>query len=210
MERKTPHTKIVPPQEKGRKTSAEAHIDNPTRDEAIVVYQEAKRKLMDINQWDEYAGAASGTFHLTDPMGNLVDRIPQMGDLIRINIPGPGPISGDGYDWVCIEAYLETIDHERDLDLFAFRVRPVPYPFSEDEVPAHFYSDETTSTFLLQRAGTRVTAAEKGRNEIPNTETENIIDKIRNSAVAFGASMGIAIPQWKALMEGILRQDEEK
>jgi len=203
MEHENKH-KIVPPQEKGRKTSAEAHRDCLSREGAVEVYQEARRRLLDINRWDEYAGAASATFRLTDLLGNEIDRSPEIGDLIRINLPGPGSVSGEGYDWVEIETYIETIDSGRDTDLFAFRVRPAPMPGSGDEVPAHFYTEDATSTFLIQRAGNKVTAAEKGRNEVPNTDADSIRDKIRNTVVGASASIGLAFPQWKSLMEGLL------
>jgi hypothetical protein len=203
-------TKIVPVQQTGRHTGAEAHRNLDTREEAIQVYQEAKSRLLNINQWGTYAGIASATFRLTDPQGNEVDREPELGDLIRIDIPGPGSSAGGGYDWVCIEAYLETIDAARDDDTFGFRVRPARNPKSDDPAPAHFYNQETTSTFLVQRAGSKVTAAEKGRNEVPNTDAERWTDRLRNSTIAFGASLGMAIPQWKALLEGILeRADDE-
>jgi hypothetical protein len=201
-------TKIVPAQQTGRHTGAEAHRDLDTREEAIQLFLEAKDRLLNINKWNTYAGMASANFQLTDPQGNEVDREPELGDLIRIDIPGPGSSAGGGYDWVCIEAYLETIDAARDDDTFGFRVRPTRNPDSSDPAPAHFYNKETTSTFLIQRAGNKVTAAEKGRNEVPNTDAERWTDRVRNSAVAFGASMGIATPQWKALVEGILETAE--
>ena len=203
MEHDNKH-KIVPPQETGGKTSAEAHRDCLSREGAREVYLEAKKRLLDINRWNEYAGVASATFQLTDLLGNEIARSPEMGDLIRISIPGPGSVAGDGYDWVEIETYIETIDAIRDIDLFAFRVRPTHKPGSAAEVPAHFYTEDATSTFLVQRAGNKVTAAEKGRNEVPNTGAETIRDKVRNTLVGAGASLGLSIPQWKALMEGIL------
>jgi len=205
--RHTRETKIVPAQETGRHTSAEAHREFDTHEAAVQCYTEARRRLLNINEWDLYAGVASATFQLTDPQGNPVYREPELGDLIRINIPGPGSRAGDGYDWVCIEAYLETIDAARDDNTFGFRVRPASNPKSEDTAPAHFYSEESTSTFLIQRAGNKVTGAEKGRNEIPNMDADRWTDRARNSAIAFGASLGMAIPQWKALMDGILDTD---
>lgn len=204
MKQHLPKTGIVPPKEKGMSTSMEAHAECSTREEAIALYQEARRKLLDINHWEDYAGMGA-TFALTDPAGNQVFHVPEMGDLIRINIPA----TGSGYDWVMIEEYIETIDRQRDNDLFAFRVRPTTDPHTDEEAPAHFYTDDATSTFLIQRAGTKLTAAEKGRNEIPNTGSEAFLDKVRNLMVGTAASLGMSKLEWKPLMEGILRKDNQ-
>ncbi len=198
-----PKTGIVPPKEKGRNSSVEAHVDCATREEAIAVYQEARRRLLDINRWDIYAGTGSAVFSLTDTAGNAVSHSPEMGDLIKIQLPGSAR-----YDWVEIEEYVETIDRQRDNDLFAFRVRPTKAPDAKGDAPTHFFTEDATSTFLIQRVGNKVTAAEKGRNEIPNHEGEKFFDKVRNLIVGASASFGLSVPQWEALILGILQKEE--
>lgn len=200
MKKQPPKTGIVPSQEDGMHTSVEAHAECSSREEAIALYQEARRRLLDINHWDEYAGFGDTFFSLTDASGNLVGHSPEMGDLIRIK-------SGNGYEWVMIEEYIETIDRKRDNDLFAFRVRPVDNPETRRDNGSALYREEATSTFLLQRAGTRITTAEKGRNEIPDTSADGHGEMIRNSAASIVDSLGISVDQWKALMEGLLRRD---
>lgn len=180
----------------------EAHTECSSREEAISVYQEARRRLLDINRWDIYAGKGSAVFSLTDASGFPVNHIPEMGDLIRIQLPG-----SSRYDWVKIEEYVETIDRGRDNDLFALRVRPTKDPDSKEDAPAHFFTEDATSTFLIQRAGTRVTAAEKGRNEIANTDNDSFFSKVRNLIVGTGAKLGFSVPQWEALILGILQKD---
>ena len=195
---------ILPPQYTGNKTGAEAQTQTDTREEAVRIFKRARDRMLDINRWDKYGGSPSG-FRLTDASGTLLEGVlPQPGHLIRIDLPGPGTKAGKGYDWVQIEQFDEKSDAEADTDFFAFRVRPVSAPTSPDAKPSHFYTDETTSTFILQRVGTRVTACEKGRNEIPNTDTDSTPDNIRNALVAAGAGLGISFLQWKSLMEGWL------
>lgn len=200
--------RILPTQYTGAQTGAEAQIEVNDTDAAVRIFNTAKNRLLDINHWHEYVGSRISTFILTDEDGNKVDRLPKVGDLIRIDLPGPGPTSGKGYDWVCIEQFDQKQDIQADTDYFAFRVRPCHRPGVSEETPSHFYTDETTSTFIIQRVGTRITACEKGRNELPNTHTDSVIDNVRNTMVASAAASGLAIPQWKALMEGILKNDE--
>jgi hypothetical protein len=67
-----------------------------------------------------------------------------------------------------------------------------------------FFNDRSTSSFVLERDGNKVTAAVYGRNEIPNTETSNVIDKVRNVVVGTSAIAGLADIQWKNLVKGLL------
>jgi hypothetical protein len=73
---------------------------------------------------------------------------------------------------------------------------------------AHFFSDEATSNFIVQRRGLEVIAAVLGRNEKPNTGAEKIIDKARNTAVATGAVTAFSKLQWKSLVNGLLGDDK--
>lgn len=196
-----PKTGIVPPKHTGASSSTEAHIECSTREEAINAYLQARSRLLDINRWHIYAGSKT-VFTLTEPSGLPVDHSPEMGELIKIEIPAGGTY------WVMIEEYVETIDRQRDNDLFAFRVRPTQDPASDEEAPAHFFTDEATSTFLIQRAGTKITAAEKGRNEVPNLEADKFTDKVKNFVIGTAASLGFSKIQWKPLMEGILKNDQ--
>jgi hypothetical protein len=201
--------KIVPAQTKGMKSGAEENLECSTREEAILRYVSARNRLMQINNWHRYMGMEKNIFALTDPDGNLVSGVPEIGFLVRIDLPVvPGSASGQGYDWVRIEAIDEKKDTERDLDFFAFRVRPAVNPKDDSKEAAHFYTEDATSTFLIQRAGTKVTAAEKGRNEVPNVKAEKITDKIRNSVIALGAMAGLSAIQWKLLMNGVLKGED--
>jgi len=196
--------KIVPKQEKGSRTGANTEIRCKSREEALILFRRACDRLLDVNNWHKYTGPGSATFHLTDQGGTPISSIPIRGNYIRIDLPGPGPESGDGYDWVRIEAIREDDDPENDLEFFAFRVRPAANPQRIEDATSHFYTEEATSTFMVQRAGHTITAAEMGRNEVPNTEARHAGDKVRNTIVALGAMTGLASVQWKGLMNGIL------
>lgn len=73
-----------------------------------------------------------------DEFATEVNRPVQKGDYFKIDIPGPGNVTGDGYDWVQIEDVQETSGG--DIDSFGLRVRPSTNPKNKNTDTAHFYS----------------------------------------------------------------------
>lgn len=197
-----PGEENVPPQRTGSEMNAIEQIELDTEAEAIYFFQTVKERLLDVNRWAEIAGKSMSDFFLTDAEGNLVQRKATGGDHIRIDIPGPGSQTGGGYDWVTIEEIkLEMLDGAEVLSMTA---RPSANPASGSRETAHFLTREATSTFQVKRMGNRIFAEEHGRNEVPNTDTENTLDNIRNTFVGWGAKAGFSYPQWKALVKGLL------
>ncbi|HEY0057857.1 MAG TPA: hypothetical protein VGB56_01915 [Flavisolibacter sp.] len=197
---------IVPEQNVGAESNTEARKVYPTVDEARRAFTRTKERLQTPNQWQQYAGSATAKFILCDSTGAEVERAPEVGDHFKIDIPGPGPLTGDGFDWVKIEAIEEEGDGEEERA--AIRVRPATNPQNQQSDVAHFFSDEATSNFIVQRRGLEVIAAVLGRNEKPNTGAEKIIDKARNTAVATGAVTAFSKLQWKSLVNGLLGDDK--
>jgi len=172
---------------------------------ARAFYPVARQRLLDVNRWRDHCEGPSGTFTLRNATGQRVDRPARPGDFFQIDVPGPGPAAGDGYDWVRVEALDEADDAE--LQRTALRVRPAPSPLNESPDVAHFLADSATSTFFVEQRGTTVTAGVLGRNERPNTEAENLGDKLRNAAVTIGAKAGFADVQWQSLVAGLVRKE---
>lgn len=183
-------------------TVSEQHF--PTEAEARQFYATVRSRLLRVNRWHEWAGPGSAKFELTDAAGNIVIRDPLPGDHFKIDIPGPGSQTGDGFDWVRIEAVEEAGDAHTDCVLI--RVRPATNPHNENPDVAHFFSGEATSNFVVKRVGTLVSAGVHGRNEKPNLAAEAIVDKLRNSAVATGAVTAFSKLQWKALVNGLVQR----
>ncbi len=71
-----------------------------------------------------------------------------MGDCVQIDIPGPGPASGEGYDWVRIEA-LEDNSPASDEESCGMRVRSCKDPNINSDDTAHVFTSDATSTFLI-------------------------------------------------------------
>jgi hypothetical protein len=196
---------IIPSQDSGMQTNTESTEELATEKEAKDFYVTVCKRLMDINNWQQYAGKATASFQLTDNSGKDVKRDPQKGDHLKIDIPGPGSVSGQGFDWVQIEAIEK--DQDENTQWNAIRVRPATSPLNEKEDVAHFFSDDTTSTFMVRQEGKKVIAGVYGRNEKPNTNTETTIDKIRNTAIATGAITGFSKIQWKSLVNGLVKKE---
>ncbi len=197
---------IVPPQATGAQSNTESTATFDTVEEAKTFFETAKNRLLQVGRWHEIAGKGTAGFELTDAQGNSVSRAPQKGDHLKIDIPGPGPQTGDGFDWVQVEEVEET--HEGEVECLAMRVRPATNPQNSKEDVAHFFSDEATSNFVVKREGTTITAAVYGRNEKPNVDAEKVVDKARNAAVATGAVSGFSKLQWKSLVNGFVKKEE--
>jgi len=194
----------VPEQQKGSESNNEESVTLTNEEEAKAFYKEVKNRLLQVNSWQQYAGAATAEFILCNAEGGNVNRAPQTGDYFKIDIPGPGPVTGDGFDWVVVEAVDET--HEKGVERTIIRVRPASNPTNNKGDVAHFFSEEATSNFIVERTGNKVTAAVLGRNETPNTSAEKVVDKARNAAVATGAVTAFSKLQWKSLVKGLLKK----
>ena len=190
---------IVPEHNGGIKTNTESSIELPDESQAKKFFGEAKQRLLNINNWHQYAGNASAEFQLTDNKGNTINRAPRKGDHFKIDIPGPGPVTGEGFDWVQVEAI------EQDENSISIRVRPATNPTNERNDVAHFFSEDATSSFIIKREGKKITAGVYGRNEKPNTDTETLKDKLRNTTIAAGAITGFSKLQWKSLVNGLVK-----
>jgi hypothetical protein len=209
MEKKEQAEKpTVPPQEEGTKKDIDHTITAVDENDARKLFMIARNRLVNVNRWNEYAGAPSATFRLTDPQGHELSRTVEKGDLFKIDLPAPGPAEGKGYDWVKVEAVEESGNPNGEKESIAIRVRPTPSPLTEGNDTAHFFKDKATSSFVLERNGKEVTAAVYGRNEVPNTETSNVIDKVRNAIVGSTAILGFSNVQWKSLIKGLTETKE--
>jgi len=198
--------KTIPEHHDGVDVNVEDSVSFSSVEEARSFFSVVKGRLLDVNHWKEWAGALSAGFQLTDEQGQEVATPPRKGAFFKINIPAPGIVTGEGYDWVRIEEVREEGDE--NCEYVAIRVRPAPSPVNANDDVAHFYTDEATSNFIARRDGTTVTAGVYGRNEKPNVkEADSLIDKIRNAVVGAGGVSGFSKLQWKALVSGLLERD---
>jgi hypothetical protein len=193
----------IPKQRLGEYLDVREERTFATEAEAVDFFYVARKRLLDVNHWSSLAGTALSTFKLTNSFGNAVNRYAEVGDYLRIDIPGPGTASGDGYDWVKIEEIAE--ESEEGMDMISLRARPASNPLSgNNNETAHFLTEQATSTFQIKRIGKHIYAEEHGRNEQANTYTKDTLDNLRNMLVGWAAMMGFSYPQWKALVKGLI------
>ena len=191
---------LVPPQHTGKQVDLESRMMLSDEEHAKRFLHVAKGRLLAINRWAEVAEIPVATFVLTDEEGGeAVKSRPEVGDKIRINIPGPGPSSGDGYDWVAVTDITEVAD-----ELCSITLQPTTNPLKLNDDTAHFFKDVASSTVVVERKGKEVVARYYGRNETANTDTDSTIDNVRNALVGVGAKLGLSYPQWKSLVDGLV------
>ena len=198
---------LIPVNEKGKPADLEFSIQCNTIDEARHSYMRAVKRMQNPGIWHELAGWASASFKLVNRKGEEPYRLALEDDYIRIDVPGPGPLEGDGYDWVRVEKMEEYIDSSGQREWTGMKVRPCVRPGSEATGATHFFRSDATSTFVIERDGTKVTAFYHGRNEVPDTATPKLVDNIRNLLVAAGAIIGLSEAQWSALSKGFLADE---
>lgn len=193
--------KDIPEQTKGSAKDIKEVAHCKTPDEAQWLFNQGRDKLLNVNNWSEWCGNDGADFCLMDETGEHLEGVANVGDFIRIDIPGPGSNEGNGYDWVKI------IDIKDSDGSFTMTVRPTSDPNAATTDTTHFLDKDATSTFEVSLHDKDVLAAVHGRNEKPNTEVQNFFDKIRNFVVGKTAIAGFANLQWQRLVKGVLDKD---
>jgi hypothetical protein len=196
---------VVPRNVTGKSVDLEESVTEKSAEDADNTFNRACTRLLNPPIWHELAGIFSAEFELNDEAAQYPERLAGVNDYLKINIPGPGNIAGDGYDWVKVEAIEENTLPGVDAS-FALRLRASSSPTHSDKVTAHFFKDDATSTFVVKRTGNEVTVSYHGRNELPNTDG-SLGDKIRNTIVASGAALGLSELHWMALLKGLLAKE---
>lgn len=194
---------FIPVQYTGVETETSAERQAGNEQAAIAIFERAVKRLLNINEWGKLCGALSSEFQLVDKLGEEVVDPASAGLYIRIDIPGPGNSVGKGYDWVLVEQ-IEDVKLNDRQQVFFLRARPTGHPQQKHAGTAHFLREEATSSFVITREENMVTATVYGRNEVPNTEANDTMDKMRNAIIGAGGAIGISKLQWKALVKSLL------
>lgn len=165
-------------------------------------------KLNSVSQWRKYAGSDSFVFELTDKGGSLKDDPPQISDKIRIKLPGPKDGEGLGYDWV------EVVRIERGksnhTEFYLLEVSPCDCPYQSGNKTAHFYWEKSTNSFVIARQQNAVQVSIHGRNEVPNTEDQSLLDTIRNYVMAKGGIIAGSKIQWEIFTDNLMDNQDEQ
>lgn len=199
----------LPPQQTGRQTDFTHEKKYDALQTAHAAFQAATGRMLSVNNWHAYSGAGSSKFTLCDNQGEQVDLMAEEGFFISIDLPGPGPDAGGGVEWVFIEKLISEGNAQTAEEYLLMTVRPAPNPRKAAAEIAHFYTDVSTSSFIVRRDGLLLSAGAHGRNETPNNDEVDMHDKIRNTAIALMARVGLSGGQWQKLVNGIIEYQEK-
>ena len=196
---------LIPKHKEGKKIDCFETVEFQNTAEAENFYTIVRHRLLNVNGWDEVAVLPSATFRLRDSSNKELRRLAQEKDFVRIDIPGPGLPSSDGFDWVHIECITEERDEHTQCTVLT--LRPASDPTNSNPDIAHFFKNMATSSFLVEQRHNVVTVQYAGRNGVINTENTKLADNMRNLLIGVSAKIGLSFPQWKALTLGIIKKE---
>ncbi len=175
-------------------TAEVSSVTNATRNcssetEAKNVFQRLIQKLFNIEQWNAESNLSS--FALFDQNGFAkMEKIAAVGDFIRVTLPGSGKD-----DWVKIVEIHDAADE------IVLTVQPSSNPTDKEDnsTTSHFFTNDSTNNFCLQKNGIKLNFYVIGLGEKSNTEdTSGIVETVRNFATAnIGHFLGIQKAQWQ-------------
>ncbi|WP_242928624.1 hypothetical protein [Pontibacter vulgaris] len=175
----------------------------PDETSAAVAFEQSRKKLFDVNSWTNLKGINS-TFTLYDSRGRQSAAIsPQIANYIKIILPG-----------AAVENWVQVAGIRSEKDLAEFTVHPSQKPAEltdEQEVVKHFFVKEASSTFRVERQGTRLIASEIGKNEAINNQGEEAGNRaLLNTLIAEGGWAGVQALQWNKLTAYLVHLEEAK
>jgi len=194
----------IPPQIEGAFHDTESQKDFPDPEIASQKYAQLKKRFLDLNSWKEYCGETSTDFKLYNSTGEHIDRPPKVGDFVKIDIPGPGNFQTKGYDWVEIIKVSDEFSKNDEIESLLMICQPSKPPNSNVDYIAHFYAQESASSFRIAKGKNFIRAEIYGRNEKPNFSNVGFLNKIRNFLISIGGFAKVTKIQWKCLADGML------
>ena len=172
-------------------------VEASSRHEAFVLFENARKRLNDINNWQLLCGKTPAEFHLTDEAGNLIiDRAPETGNLIRVRCYDKGK---DKFIWYRIEAFIHEKNLLKDTEDFGFRVIQV----SDPQVPQDI-QEGITCTFVVTRSGCKVSAVEAERSKVFVNEGAPVLVQLKDKLQQMFSWVSSSNQQWKSLIHGVL------
>ncbi|WP_226064774.1 hypothetical protein [Kaistella polysaccharea] len=196
----------IPPQFDGAQSDASSEMVFANEAAAIEHFKLVRKRFLDINSWELFAGIEKAEFSLRDENGKLSLLQPKVNDLITVKVPLLHNSEG-GYDWVRIEKFEE--EYQPGFESVFIQVRPTYNPLLGGKTTTHFLDSQATSNFLIKREGSKISAEVHARNEIPNTDDEKLMEKVRNKIVALGGMLFGSKMQWDGLTNGLLKNEDK-
>ncbi len=179
--------------------------ENNYPDEATAIreFERAKKKLFDVNLWTNLEGINS-TFQLFDERGRRTTAPqPEVGYYVRIILPATTI-----ENWVQVSA----VTVQENMAEFIVHPSEKPSELTEEEGEVqHFFVKEASSTFRVERQGTKLIGSEIGKNEGINNKGEEAGNRaILNTLIAEGGWAGVQSLQWDKLTSYLVHLEEAK
>jgi len=173
-----------------------SHQKFPDRDAAKRAFKKSKAKLFRVEQWSELPGLAS-KFELYNHRGERYEaEKPKIGDFIRILLPLPVP-----------ENWVKVTDVQEHATAAEFTVHPSKDPQESDEDVEHFFVDEASSTFKVERKENTIYAYEIGKDEGINNRGEEAGDRgLLNTILSEGGWLAFQEMQWEKLTKYLVHK----
>lgn len=176
----------------------EKKVEASSRHEAFVLFENAKKRLNDINNWQLLCGKTPAEFHLTDEMGNLLNvSVPQTGNLIRVRCYDK---EKDKFIWYRIEEFMHEKNLLKDTEDFGFKVVLVSGPLAPQQ-----REEGVTCTFVVTRSGCHVSAVEAERSPILTRDGIPVLAQLRDKLQHVFSWISSSNQQWKSLINGVLQ-----
>lgn len=141
---------MVPGNVKGKPTDLENTKTFNSKSEAQDAFKRAYKRMLNVTIWHKLIGFASADFVLRDNVGKRSNRLAKIGDYFQIDLPGPGSSSGDGYDWVVVEAIEDNRNPEEAEEEYSMRLRSTKNPNKAGDEVAHFLQARPPQPFLFR------------------------------------------------------------
>lgn len=197
----------LPVNKKGSTNDSFAYQELTDAVQASSYFINLKKRLLSVSMWSKFAGGENFVFELTDSQGKLKADPPLVEDKIRIQLPGPKDQEGLGFDWVEVVRMEEG--NFNDVEFYLLEVSPCDCPYQDSDATAHFYWENATNTFVIAKQENIVQVSIHGRNEVPNTADQNMIDKIRNFLMANTGIIGGSKIQWEIFTDNLMKEENE-
>ncbi len=198
---------ILPVNDKGSSNNSFADKELSDAEHANLYFNELKKRLTSVSKWSKFAGGENFVFELTDFEGNLKSDPPLLNNKIRTQLPGPKNQQGFEYDWV--EVVRMDEGKFRNVEFYLLEVSPCDCPYKDGDATAHFYWENATNTFVIAKQNNIVQFSVHGRNEVPNTADQNLINKIRNFVVANTGIAAASKIQWEVFTDNLMKYKDE-
>ena len=193
----------IPEHEIGAECKAISKITFDNVELAKNHFETVKKRFLDVNSWEFFAGENKAKFALRNREGELILNQPKVCDYISIEVPLLPNKDKDHFDWVTIEVCEE--EKREDYEEIYIRLRPTSNPTSLTDETTHFLDSKATSNFFIRRNGMEISVEIYAINEVPNFEDKTLVEKIRNKAVALGGMLFGSKLQWEGLTDGLIR-----